>query len=95
MQVSLKFNSMPLLYKAMNKRKEIVIDFPGETLRDLVDCMRRQFGAAVDKALLDRNNDIDVEIRVVLNGAAYLVENRMDTRLKDGDTLTFLGASWG
>lgn len=95
MQVNLKFSSMPHLYKAMNKRKEMDFEFPGETLRDLVECLRLQFGTAVEKALLDRNSEIDVEIRVILNSATYLVENRMDTALKDGDTLLFLSASWG
>jgi hypothetical protein len=47
----------------------------------------------VNKALLDASGNIDQEIRVVLNQSTYLVDNRMETVLKDGDALAFLGAS--
>lgn len=93
MRINLKFNGMPLLYKAMSKKKEIEFDFPGETLRELTENLRQKYGPVVEKALLDRNSDIDMEIRVVLNNVTYLVENRMDTSLKNGDTLVFMGAS--
>jgi hypothetical protein len=58
-----------------------------------VTFLARRFGAAVNKALLDASGNIDQEIRVVLNQSTYLVDNRMETVLKDGDALAFLGAS--
>jgi hypothetical protein len=42
---------------------------------------------------LDKNGDIDLEIRVLLNGVTYLSENRMQTSLNDGDTLIFKAPS--
>ncbi len=36
MKVNIKFNGMPILYKTLNKKKEMEIDFPGKTLRELI-----------------------------------------------------------
>ena len=55
--------------------------------------MVRQFGFQVKQFLLDKNGDIDMDIRVLLNGATYLSENRMQTSLNDGDTLIFKAPS--
>ena len=92
MKVNLKFNGMPILYKTLNKKKELEIDFPGKTIRELIAKLIRQFGVPMQKALLDSKGDVDVEIRVVLNDT-YLTEGRMEAILNDGDTLAFRGAS--
>jgi molybdopterin converting factor small subunit len=93
MNLNVKFNGMPILYKTLNRKKELQIEFPGTTLRELIDWLVARFGPPIRKALLDGNDDIDVEIRVVLNNGTYLTEGRMDTPLKDGDTLAFMSAS--
>ena len=81
------------LYKTFGKNKKIKFEFPGKTLKELVDAMVRKFGFEVKKFLLDKNGDVDMEIRVLLNGATYLSENRMQTFLNDGDTLLFKAPS--
>jgi molybdopterin converting factor small subunit len=91
--MNIKFNGMPILYRTLNKKKEIDIEFFGETLRDLVAGLTKKYGMAIQKALLDQNGDVDVEIRVVLNDTIYLTERRMERVLNDGDTLAFMGAS--
>ena len=93
MKVNLKFNGMPILYKTLNRKKEVEIEFTGNTLRELIVRLTGKYGLPMQKALLDKNGDVDVEIRVVLNGASYLTEGRMETALNDGDTLAFMGAS--
>jgi molybdopterin converting factor small subunit len=93
MKVNLKFNGMPILYKTLNKKKEIEIEFTGNTLRELITRLTGKYGVPMQKALLDKNGDVDVEIRVVLNNTNYLTEGRMEMALNDGDTLAFMGAS--
>jgi hypothetical protein len=93
MKVRLNFAGIPVLYKALNKKKEFELDFPGQTLRELVAGLVRKFGPPMAKALLDRNGDVDVEIRVVLNDGTYLTESRMETVLSEGDVVAFRGAS--
>jgi molybdopterin converting factor small subunit len=93
MKVMLNFGGIPVLYKALNKRKELEFDFPGRTLRELVQNLVRKFGPPITKALLDGNGDVDVEIRVVLNDGTNLTERRMETVLNEGDMVAFRGAS--
>jgi molybdopterin converting factor small subunit len=95
MRIHLDFKGVPILYKTLNKQKEIDVDWTpaAGTVKELVNFLARQFGASVKKALLDASGNIDQEIRVVLNQSTYLMDNRMETVLKDGDTLAFLGAS--
>jgi len=95
MRIHLDFKGVPILYKTLNKHKEIDVDWTPATgtVKELVTFLARRFGAAVNKALLDASGNIDQEIRVVLNQSTYLMDNRMETVLKDGDALAFLGAS--
>ena len=95
MRVHLDFKGVPILYKTLNKKKEIDLDLSlgACTVRQLVDSLVRRFGDSAKKALLDQSGDVDIEIRLVLNQTTYLVENRMATILQDGDALAFLGAS--
>jgi hypothetical protein len=92
-KVTLNFAGIPVLYKALNKKKEFEFEFPGRTLRELVENLVRKFGPAVAKALLDPNGNVDVEIRVVLNNGTYLMESRMEAVLSEGDMVAFKGAS--
>jgi hypothetical protein len=95
MKIHLNFKGVPILYKTLNKRKEIDLELncPTCTLREVVDSLVRQFGISVRKALLDATGNIDMEIRVVLNQGIYLGHDRMETMLEEGDNLAFLGAA--
>lgn len=95
MKIHLNFKGIPILYKTLNKRKEIDVDLasPHCTLREVVEFLARKFGASIRKALLDATGNIDMEIRVVLNQQIYLGHDRMETVLEEGDTLAFLGAA--
>ena len=92
MKVIIEIAGLPL-YRAFGKSKKIEFEFPGKTLKELIDAMVRKFGFEVKKFLLNNNGDIDMDIRVLLNGATYLSENRMQTSLNDGDTLLFKAPS--
>ena len=44
MKVNLKFNGGPILYKTLNKKKEIEIEFTGNTLRELIARLTGKYG---------------------------------------------------
>jgi len=92
MKVNIEIAGLPL-YKTFGKTKKIAFEFPGKTLKELIDALVRKFGFEVKKFLLDKNGDVDMDIRVLLNGATYLSENRMQTSLNDGDALLFKAPS--
>jgi hypothetical protein len=92
MKVNIEIAGLPL-YKTFGKSKKIEFEFPGKTLKELIDALSRKFGFDIKKFLLDKNGDIDLDIRVLLNGTTYLSENRMQASLNDGDTLIFKAPS--
>ena len=93
MKVNVQIAGLATLYETLRRSKKVEVEFPGRTLGELIDAMVRKFGLNVKKALLDKNGDIDMEIRVLLNGATYITENRMQVSLNDGDTVIFQAPS--
>lgn len=90
MKVKLDFNNMPLLYRSLDKKREIEFEFMGCTLRDLTERLVKRFGTTMKDALLDSRGEIDMEIRVLLNDTEYLTDRRMEAKLDDGDMLAFI-----
>ena len=64
MKVNIEIAGLPL-YKTFGKNKKIAFEFPGKTLKELIDAMVRKFGFEVKKFLLNNNGDIDMDIRVL------------------------------
>lgn len=88
MKVRLKIEGLALLYKLLNKKKDLDFEFSGNTLRDFVNGLIRKYGPGVKKALLDQEGEIDMELRVVVNYSDYLqYGQRMDAALNEGDTV--------
>jgi hypothetical protein len=91
MKIHVNLGGIPILFKTL-KKKEFEVEVPGSTVRDLTDDLVRRYGAPIKKALLDSNGDVDLEIRVMRNNM-YLMEDRMEVKLQEGDILAFRGAS--
>lgn len=91
MKIHVNLGGIPVLFRTL-KKKEFDVEFCGATVRDLIDDLVRRYGTPITKALLDCSGDVDMEIRVVRNNV-YLMEDRMDAILQEGDILAFRGAS--
>lgn len=88
MIIHLKIEGMPQLYKLFHKKKTLDVEFSGRTLRDFTTALIQKYGPGVKKAVMDHCDEIDMELRVVVNMSRYLsYGERMDTPLNDGDTL--------
>lgn len=92
MRIHVKFRGFPNLYKVLKKKKDLELDIPGDTVGNVVDILTKKYGDAVRKALLDREGDIDMDFRVVINDRIYLEHGkRMQTLLNEGDAVCFMG----
>jgi hypothetical protein len=89
MKVNVQAIGLPNLYEALRRNEEVEVQFPGKTMRELIDALMEAFGTNVRKVLLNENGDFNPRIRVLLNGVIYPVETVMRAILKAGDTLTF------
>ncbi|MBN1848953.1 MAG: MoaD/ThiS family protein [Deltaproteobacteria bacterium] len=93
MKIHVKFMGLGTLYKAMNKKKDLDLDFPKNhvTVKDIIDSLIQRYGVHIKKALLNQEGDIDMEIRVLHNNKTFLTYGqRMDIALNEGDTLQFM-----
>jgi hypothetical protein len=77
------------LYKIFGKN-DIDVTFRGNTLKDLVDELIACYGNGIRKAILDSQDDIDMDLSVVLNETECLgYGERMNRPLNEGDTIQF------
>jgi len=89
MKVTLKILALPMLSRAVGA-KEVVIDFEGETVNDLIAHLIRRFGLQAKRALYDEKGELDLAIQILLNGKEWIARDRLDTPLQEGDTLAFM-----
>ena len=93
MKIHVKFQGLGNLYKVMNKKKDLDLDFPGNyiVVKDIIDSLVKRYGVPIKKALLNQEGDIDMEIRVLHNNRTFLMYGqRMDIPLQEGDVLQFM-----
>ena len=93
MKIHVKFQGLGNLYKVMNKKKDLDLNFSQNrvTVKDIINSLVNRYGAPIKKALLNQEGDIDMEIRVLHNNRFFLTYGqRMDIPLNEGDVLQFM-----
>ncbi len=83
MKVSLKI-LLPVLPEAIG-RKELELEFAGETVNDLIEHLVARYGRKARQALYDKKGELDPVVQVLLNGKEWVTHDRLDTALQDGD----------
>lgn len=83
MKVQLKV-LLPVLPEAMG-RKELELEFPGETVNDLIGHLIAQYGRKARQALYDEHGQLDPVVQILLNGEEWVTHDQLDRALKDGD----------
>ncbi|HID61975.1 MAG TPA: MoaD/ThiS family protein [Anaerolineae bacterium] len=89
MRVNLKILGLPTLSRVVGK-KELDVNFEGTTVNDLIDHIVKRYGRKAEEALLDEKGKLDVTIQVLLNGREWIPHDRLDTVLKDGDSVALM-----
>ncbi len=88
MKVHLKV-LLPTLPEAMG-RKELDVEFDGETVNDLIEHLVARYGRKARKALYDDEGELDLMVQVLLNGEKWITRDQLDTPLQDGDGVIFM-----
>jgi MoaD family protein len=88
MKVNLRF-LLPTLAKALG-RKELELEFGGETVGDLVEHLVARYGRIARQALLTKEGELDPVVQVLLNGEEWVSHDQLDTALQDGDTVMLM-----
>ena len=91
MQIKIEVLGLPALSEAIGKR-ETELDLPGgiATVQHALDHLVQPFGPSLRKALYDQQGSLNPIIQIALNGKRFMSPDRLDTALREGDTLTFM-----
>lgn len=88
MRVNLKV-FLPALPEALG-RKELEVEFAGQTVNDLIEHLVARYGRQAKQALLTRQGKLDPVVQVLLNGEEWVTHDRLDTVLHDGDDVALM-----
>jgi MoaD family protein len=88
MKVNLRI-FLPMLSEILG-RKEVEVEFIGETINDLIDHLIAKYGKKVMRALYDNEGKVDPMIQVLLNGEIWINRDQLDTVLQDGDEVILM-----
>jgi len=88
-KVELRLMALPALAKALGSKK-LDIEFPGETVADLVNYLAEKYGKAAKEALLDEEGKLDNIIQILINEEKWVVHDELDVPLKEGDSVILM-----
>lgn len=88
MKVHLKI-FLPVLPEAIG-RKELEVEFAGETVNDLIEHLVARYGRKAKQALYDEKGKLDQVVQVLLNGEKWITRDQLDTVLQDGDSVILM-----
>lgn len=89
MKVNVRLMALPALIKAMGGKK-VEVDFPGETVADLLEHVVERYGRAAEEALLDDEGHLDSIIQILINERQWVVHDELHVPLKEGDNVIFM-----
>ena len=88
MRVNLKI-FLPVLPEVIG-RKELEVEFAGETIGDLIEHLVARYGRKAKQALYDEKGELDPVVQVLLNGKEWVTHDQLDTALQDGDNVMLM-----
>ena len=88
MKIGLKI-LLPVLPEAIG-RKELEVEFDGETVNDLIEYLIARYGQKARQALYDSGGQLDPVVQILLNGEQWVTHDRLDTALHDGDDVVIM-----
>ena len=88
MRIELKI-LLPVLPEAIGRR-DLEVEFEGETVNDLIDYLVAQYGRKAKQALFDERGKLDPVVQILLNGEEWVTHDRLDRTLQDGDQVFFM-----
>lgn len=89
MKIRLEIRLVPMLSKVVGK-DELEFECSGETINELIEGLIQRFGTKARDALMNERGEFDTMIQIALNRKIWITADKLDTPLKEGDTVTFM-----
>lgn len=88
MKIKLKV-LIPALSEVLGRR-ELDIDFAGQTVNDLIEHLIKQYGRKAKQALCDEKGRLAPLVQVLLDGKQWVPHDQLDTALQDGTNVMLM-----
>ena len=89
MKVNVELLGLPSLTNVIGT-KRIQLEINKGTPRNVLDSLVKKFGSSIKEALFDNEGKLEQAIQVLLNGKEWITHDKLDTTLKDNDSLIFM-----
>lgn len=88
--MKIKIKGYLAIKKAMGNRSSFEMETEGSTLKNILKELCGEFGEDFEKLIIDKEtNDMSRLVQVFVNGRhCNFLPNRMNSEIKDGDTLS-------
>jgi hypothetical protein len=87
MRVRIKFSAMPEIVSTFEGKKELQVDFTGNTVRDLLDTLFLKIGAKENPLFLNDQGKISPRLKVNVNRRWISDSNQLSKKLRENDVV--------
>lgn len=84
-----KTRLLPMLAEALG-RDTLEVNLGGNTIKDLIEELIRRYGRKAKESLLSEDGEFDTMIQLVLNEERWIPGDKLDTPLKEGDSVALM-----
>ena len=96
MKVRIKFIGMPELLREFSvDKKEVQVDFAGNTIKDLLHHLSMEIGSKQKETFLNDKGEISPELHLRINGNFIRYSDRLNANLRNDDFVELFFFSGG
>jgi hypothetical protein len=93
MKVTVKLVGVPELPPTYEGQKEVAVDFPGNSVGDLIHHFLSRMDSKTKGIFLDEKREITPDLFIIVNGFAVSGSNRFNLPLKEGDLIELVSSA--
>jgi hypothetical protein len=92
MKVRVKLAGTSELPPSFQGQKEAQMNFPGNSVKDLIHHLASGAGSQMTGIFLDEKGDVSLDLMIIVGGIAVTDSNRVNLRLKEGDLVELISS---
>ena len=92
MKVTVKLVGTSELPPSFRGQKEAQVNFPGNSVKDLIHHLASGAGSKMSWVFLDGKGDVSLDLMIIVGGIAVTDSNRVNLRLKEGDLVELVSS---